>query len=118
MDRTHLTAGIVIMIGVVIMAMASAMILAISPHYWNDVGYGTVDDFVKDGKQADLYSTLLDVGLMVVFIGIAIMAFGLASAEPKPQQPRQVETMIPPQQYQPPQYPQQQYPPQEYPPKP
>lgn len=107
-DRTYLTAGIVIMIGIVLMAMAVAMILAISPNYWNDVAYGTVEDYIKDGKQADLYGALFDVGLMVVFIGIAIIAFGLATARPEPIQYRPVETMIPPQQY----------PPQQYPPKP
>jgi hypothetical protein len=118
LDKTHLTAGVMIVVGVVVMAMADAMILATSPKYWNDVGYGTVDDFVKDGKQLDMFSAIFDAGLLVVFVGIAIMAFGLASAVPKPQQPRQVETIIPPARYQPPQYPQQQYPPQEYQPKP
>jgi len=100
-NKTHLSAGIVIIVGVVIMALAVAMILAISPNYWNDVQYGTTADWVKDGKQADLYGAILDVGLLVVFVGIAIMAFGLATAEPKPAQYRPVETMIPPQQYQP-----------------
>ena len=101
MDKTYLTAGIVIMIGIVIMAMAIAMILAVSPNYWNDVAWGTTEDVVKDGKQADLYGALFDVGLMVVFIGIAIMAFGLATARPELTQYRPVETMIPPQQYPP-----------------
>jgi len=101
MNRTFLSAGIVIIIGVVIMAMAVAMMLAISPNYWNDLQYGTESDWVSDGKQADLFSAIMDVGLLVVFVGVAIMAFGLATAEPKPAQYRPVETIIPPQQYQP-----------------
>jgi len=105
MNKTYLTAGVLIMVGVVIMAMAVAMILAISPNYWNDVAYGTVEDYIKDGKQADLYNALFDLGLLVVFVGIAIIAFGLATAEPKPQQYRPVETVIPPLQYSPPQPP-------------
>jgi LPS O-antigen subunit length determinant protein (WzzB/FepE family) len=118
MDRTYLSAGIVILVGVVVMAIAVAMLLAISPNYWNDIEYGTTADWVKDGKQADMFSAILDVGLLVVFVGIAIMAFGLASSFSPPPQYRPVETMIPPQQYQPQQYQPQQNPQQEHPPKP
>jgi hypothetical protein len=123
MDRTYLSAGIVILVGVVVMAIAVAMILAISPNYWNDIQYGTEADWVKDGKQLDMFGAILDAGLLTVFVGIAIMAFGLASSFSPPQQYRPVETMIPPQQYpqqqyQPQQYQQPQYPPPESPPKP
>jgi hypothetical protein len=110
MNKTYMTAGIVMLVGIVIMAITVAMLIAISPNYWNDVAYGTMDEYIQDGKQADLINAFFDVGLLVFFIGIAIMAFGLATAEPKPSSFRQVETVMPLQQYQyPPSQPQQQY---------
>lgn len=102
MNKTYLTAGIVIVIGVIIMAISVAMMLAISPDYWHDIAYGSAEDYIEDGKLADVFNAIFDVGLLVVFMGIAIVAFGLATAEPKPQQYRPVETMIPSMQYPPP----------------
>jgi uncharacterized membrane protein len=101
MNKIYLSAGIVILIGVVIMAIAVAMLLAISATFWNDLAYGTVEDYIADGKQADLYSVFYDIGLLIVFVGIAIMAFGFASTHSQTPQYRQVETMIPPTQYPP-----------------
>ena len=101
MDKTYLTAGILILVGIIIMAISMSMILAVSPDYWNDAAYGTTDDWVKTGKQLDLYYTIGNLGMIVAFFGIAVIAFGLATAEPKPQQYRPVETVIPPQQYPP-----------------
>jgi len=95
------------LIGVVLMALATAMMLATSAKFWNDAGgFGSAADYVKDGKQSDVIAAVFDAGFIVSFIGSAIIAFGLASTHAQAPQYRQVETMIPPMQY-PPQQPRQ-----------
>ena len=100
-NKTYLLAGAVIMVGVVMMALATAMLLAMSPDYWDAVGYGTREEVIQKGTEADQYGALFHVGLIVVFIGIAVMAFGLASARSETMRYRPPETVIPPVQYQP-----------------
>ena len=106
MNKTLLSAGIVVIVGVVIMAIGQAMYVGASNSYWDAAAYGTVEEWLDEGKRSDLYMMVSDVGLMIVGVGVAILAFGLAATEPKPATFRPVETQIPLTQY-PPQPPRQ-----------
>lgn len=99
MNKVLLTSGIVVLIGVAIMAIGYAMYAGASSSYWDAAAYGTIDEWVSEGKKSDMYWMVANVGLMVAGIGVAILAFGLAAAEPKPGSFRPVETQIPLAQY-------------------
>ena len=101
-NKTLLSAGIVVLVGVVIMAIGLAMYAGASSSYWDAAAYGTVEEWLDEGKRADLYMMVANIGLMIVGVGVAILAFGLAATEPKPGTFRQVEAQVPLTQYPPP----------------
>jgi hypothetical protein len=70
MDKMYMSAGIVMLVGTVVMAIKLAMMLIGSSH-----NPGTYND--------EMGEDIFTMGLIVFCIGAAIMAFGLANAEPK-----------------------------------
>jgi hypothetical protein len=105
MNRVYSTAGIVIVIGVLLMFSGQALLMATSDKYWDDAAYG-LDQWAADGKKRDQYAAISNFGLTIVGLGLAIMAFGLASQRPSQLQFREVPSNIPLEQYpQPPQSP-------------
>jgi hypothetical protein len=101
LNKILMTAGVIVLIGIVVMAMGEAMYLATSSDYWNKAAYGTTDEWVTAGKQTDLFGFVFDLGMMIAGVGVAILAFGLALIEGRPQQFRQVETQVQLQQFPP-----------------
>jgi uncharacterized membrane protein YczE len=95
MNRVLIVAGIVILIGIAVMAIGIALYAASSSDLWEASGYGPVEEYIKEGKKSDMYWIVSNVGLMVAGVGVAVMAFGLATAEPKPMSYRLVDTQIP-----------------------
>ncbi len=106
-NATYTTAGIIIVIGVLIMAGGQALYSANSNAYWDKAAYGPLDQWVAEGKKLDMYATISNVGLIIIGLGLAILAFGLARDRPSQLQFREVPSHIPLEQYpQPPQPPQ------------
>ena len=103
MNRVYSTAGIVIVIGVLVMASGQAVYATTSSDFWDSYYSGEV---LELGKKLDMYLVVTNVGLMIIGLGLAIMAFGLASQRPSQLQFREVSSNIPLEQYpQPPQSP-------------
>jgi hypothetical protein len=107
MNSIFLTAGIVTIIGFVAMASGQALYMANSDDYWDNVPTMPYERWAVEAKQQDMYTTISNIGLMIMGLGLAIVAFGLAK-ERRPQiQFREVPSHIPMQDYpQPPQPPQ------------
>lgn len=106
MNKVVMSAGIVILIGLGMMMVFTAMYYVASNDYYDRVATGTTSEWVDAGKRLNLYGMISNFGLIVAGIGVAILAFGLASNGPKGVEFRQVETQVPAIQY-----PQSQYPP-------
>ena len=96
-----MTAGVIVLVGIVVMVMGEAMYLATSSDYWDKAAYGTAEEWIAAGKQTDLFGFVFDLGMMIAGVGVAILAFGLASIDAKPPQFRQVDTQVPLQQFPP-----------------
>lgn len=101
MNKILMTAGVIVLVGIVVMAMGEAMYLATSSDFWDKAAYGTAEEYVAAGKQTDLFGFAFDLGMMIAGVGVAILAFGLALIEGRPPQFRQVETQVPMQQFPP-----------------
>ena len=107
MNRVFLTAGIVIVIGLAAMATGQALYMANSNAYWDNVAYMPYERWANEAKQQDMYMTISNIGLMIMGLGLAVIAFGLAKERPSQIQFREVPSHIPMQSYpQPPQPPQ------------
>ena len=99
MNRVYTTAGIVIVIGVLLMFSGQALYMANSNAYWDKAAYGPLDQWVAEGKRLDQYASISNIGLIIVGLGLAILAFGLASQRPSQLQFREVPSNIPLEQY-------------------
>ena len=105
MNRVYSTAGIVIVIGAFLMFTGQALFMSTSDTYWDNAAYG-LDQWAAEGKKRDQYALISSFGLTIVGLGVAILAFGLASQRPSQLQFREVPSNIPLEQYpQPPQSP-------------
>ncbi len=104
MSRVFKTAGVIIVIGVFFMAIGQTLYSATSDDFWNKYPY----DVTPEGRLLDQYSAVTNVGIMIIGLGLAIIAFGLARQQPSLQF-REVPSNIPLDQYpqapQPPQNP-------------
>ena len=98
MNKFFLTAGIVIVIGVLLMATGQALYSARSNDYWDKAAYGPLDQWANDGKMMNQYVAISNVGLIFVCLGLAIVAFGLAMGRSTSVQFREVPSSIPLQQ--------------------
>ena len=106
MNKVVMSAGIVILVGLGTMMVFTAMYYVASNDYYDTLATGRTSDVVDAGKRLNLYDMVYSFGLIVAGIGVAILAFGLASNGRKGVEFRQVETPVPAIQY-----PQEQYPP-------
>jgi len=97
MKRIYLTAGIAIVIGVLLMATGQALYSANSTSYWDNFPYFS-NEVAAAGKRQDQYMAISNVGTMMMGLGLAIIAFGLAT-EGRPVQFREIPSSIPLQQY-------------------
>ncbi len=106
MNKVFLTAGIVIIVGVLMMAAGEALYSSTSNTYWDKAAYGPLTEWVAEGKKLDQYMAISNTGLIFLGLGLAIIAFGLAVEKPTRVQFREVPSHIPLEQYpQPPQPP-------------
>lgn len=94
-----MTAGIIIVLGVLIMATGQALYSANSNAYWDKAAYGPLNQWVAEGKKLDMYMAISNLGLIVVGLGLAVLAFGLAMQRPSQLQFREVPSHIPLEQY-------------------
>ncbi len=107
MKRAYAAAGAVIVLGVIIMASGLALFMAASSDYWNALPYGLAGDVAQLGKKVSEYQALMDLGILIIGVGLAVLAFALANDRPSQLQFREVPSHIPLEQYpQPPQPPQ------------
>jgi len=106
MNNIFLMAGIVTIIGFVAMASGQALYMANSNDYWDNVAFQPYERWAKEAKQQDMYMTISNIGLMIMGLGLALVAFGLAKDRPSQMLFREVPSHIPMQNYpQPPQPP-------------
>jgi len=109
MNKVFLTAGIVIIVGVLLMVTGEALYSATTNDYWDKAAYGPLTEWVAEGKKLDQYAAIMNVGLIIMGLGLGIVAFGLATQRQGQVQFREVPSHIPLQQYpqepQPPQSP-------------
>ena len=99
MNKTLLSAGIVMLVGLVMMMIFNAMNYTASNDYYDTIMTGTAQQMVDAGKEVNLYGLLYHIGLIVVGLGVAILAFGLAVDSSKTERFRQVETEVSMKQY-------------------
>lgn len=90
-----IASGIVVLLGVAMMAVGVALYATVSGDLWEASAYGMAEDYVEIGKESDLYWIISEVGIMMAGIGVAMLAFGLAVAETRPMTYRMVDTRIP-----------------------
>ena len=102
LNKVFLVAGIVLLVGIVIIAISDLLLADANDNLWDQWWLGSDEDYMNAGKQVDKYALLWEAGFVTILVGAAIMAFGLATMEPRGIQYRQVETVIPPMQYPPP----------------
>jgi len=84
MNRIFLSAGILIGIGIAMMAVAEGMVAVANDRYWDVWLTGTEEQFVDVGRDIDRIWSIWGAGFIVAVSGIAVMAFGLATMQPKP----------------------------------
>ena len=88
------------------MAVGVVLFTTASDDYWNKYPYETFVEVANAGKKMDQYTAVTNFGLIIVGLGLAVLAFGLASQRPSQLQFREVPSHIPLEQYpQPPQSP-------------
>ena len=105
MNRIFTTAGIVIVVGMLLMVVGQVLFSANSSTFWK-YNYGPFDQQAAEGKKRDTYTGIFNLGLIIVGLGLAIIAFGMATQRPPLVQFREVPSHISLEQYpQPPQPP-------------
>jgi len=78
MKKIFLTAGIVIIIGIIILAVSAIMGYSEAGKYIDAMEIGAVADMADAARNGETYNLMGNFGLLVGFLGIALLAFGFA----------------------------------------